>query len=119
MSAQAPRRDPVAALVVLAAGALVALALWLGTLAIEREWIAGPNLQLRFGTYYILAQTTNRPECLPLPLQQCFFTLPIPNTPYSRYYVVWAGEIRHLTPAPDGLVTVSKGRRIIQLLITR
>lgn len=114
------RRGPIALVVLGLASALLVLALGLGATAIRRDWLVGPSFTIRFGSYFVLAETTGRPECLPLPLQQCFITLPIPNTPTSRFYVIWAGSVQHLPGvAADGVVTVSSGRRILQLEILR
>src|SRR5689334_15982854 len=90
---------------------LVVLVLWAGMTAIRHDWLGGPEFTLQLGPYRVIALTTGRPECLPLSLQQCFFTFPIPHTPNSLYYVVWVGQVSYLwPPAPDGVVTISNGR---------
>jgi hypothetical protein len=114
------RQAPIALLLATAVGLALAFTIVLGTTAIQRDWLAGPEFALRLGQYRVLAQTTGRPECLPLPLQQCLITFPIPNTPVSRYYVIWVGQVSQmLSPTPSGVVTISKGRRILMLPILR
>ena len=99
---------------------LVVLVLWLGMTALRRDWLTGPEFTLQLGSYRVIALTTSRPECLPLPLQQCYFTFPIPHTPNSLFYVVWVGRVSYMwPPAPDGVVTISQGRRLLQLPIVR
>lgn len=114
------RRGLIALVAMGLVSALLALALGLGATAIRRDWLVGPSFSLHLGSYYVLAETTGRPECLPLPLQQCFITFPIPHTPTSRFYVIWAGTVTRMPGvAPDGVVTISSGRRVLQLEILR
>ena len=112
------RRGVLAPALLAGAIVLVVLGLWLGMTAVRHDWVAGPEFTLKLGPYRVIALTTGRPECLPLPLQQCFITFPIPHTPNSLFYVVWVGRVSYvMPPAPDGVVTISNGRRVIQLPI--
>lgn len=114
------RRGMLAPALLTSAVVLLVLALWLGMTAIRHDWLGGPEFTLQLGPYRVIALTTGRPECLPLPLQQCFFTFPIPHNPNSLYYVVWVGRVSYMMPpAPDGVVTISSGRRLLQLPIVR
>jgi hypothetical protein len=91
--------------------------LWGSAQAIQRGWISGPTFTLKFGTYHILAQTTNRPECVPMPLQECLVTFPIPDQ-IQTTYTIWMGHMTsERTPVAGGAYTVSRGRLVVALVL--
>jgi hypothetical protein len=96
---------------------VVVLALWGGTQAIKQGLVSGPTFTLKFGTYHIIAQTTNRPECVPLPLQECLVTFPMPNKVLPTY-TIWAGHMMsERTLIAEGAYTVSRGRLVFALVL--
>lgn len=79
---------------------------------------AGPEIALRVGDYHLIARTTRRPECLPLPQQQCFISFPNPSYDTPIVYGVWAGRITQVPSAgAGGTFTVSKGWHLLRLRV--
>lgn len=89
-----------------------ALALWGGLQAIERGWVSGPTITLKVGTFHMIAKTTDRPQCIFLPLQECMISFPMANS-RPLTYAIWAG---HITSVPASgystAYTVSSGRML-------
>lgn len=87
--------------------------------AVGRGLIEGPALDLRLGSYHLVARSTEHPACLPLP-QQCFIPRPPFQLPQPRYYTVWAGRISYppVRGKPSRFATV-EGRRLLQVQLRR
>jgi hypothetical protein len=84
--------------------------------AIERGLVAGPDLRLALGPYHLIARATDRPECLPLTIHECFVSFPTASVSAPRYYAVWFGHVSTLPAAgTEARVTVSKGWHLLQL----
>jgi hypothetical protein len=110
------RRSPrwVAVLVSLLGALLIvgALSLWGGLQAIERGWVSGPSFTLKLGTFHVMARTTDRPQCMFLPLQECMISFPMANS-RPLTYAIWAGHITAVPPSGySAAYTVSNGRML-------
>lgn len=116
------RRQPATTLIIvlLSACVIVGACGFGSVLAIQRQWVRGPELNLRVGTYQLIAHTTTRPECITLPLQECFITFPIPFTAPRLRYTVWFGQITRISApnAATAVVTTSQGRVLVDLPIS-
>ena len=109
------RSPPCVAVLVSLLGALLvvgALTLWGGLQAVERGWVSGPSFTLNLGTFHVMARTTDRPQCIFLPLQECMISFPMANS-RPLTYAIWAG---HITSVPASgystAYTVSSGRML-------
>jgi hypothetical protein len=107
------------AMLLVVVGALALIA-WLGVSALMGGQINGPNVRLQFGDYHLIAETTTRPNCLPLTQYECFVTIQRPPMGTPPYYTIWAGRIVRV-PASGQLTayTISSGRQLLKLPIVR
>jgi hypothetical protein len=84
--------------------------------AIERGLVRGPDVNLTIGSYRLIARATDRPECLPLTVHECFVSFPTASVSAPRYYAIWLGQVRFIpTSSSEGRVTVSRGWHLLQL----
>ncbi|NJM08696.1 hypothetical protein HC891_24675 [Candidatus Gracilibacteria bacterium] len=112
-----PCRWPVVFIAVLCAVLTIGvLATGAGLYAIARGTLNGPAVQLNLGSYQLIARTTERPECLPLTVYECFVSFPTASVSAPRYYAVWLGQVGFVpAPGTEARVTVSKGWHLLQL----
>lgn len=92
-----------------------------GGVLVQRGLMRGPELNLEAFGYHLVAKTTNRPECMGVPQQECFTLFPIPLATPRLRYAVWVGTIEQID-APNSNtanVTIRQGRLILDLLLRR